>query len=308
MRIHARVIADSITDGGSRLVTWELTYPRFIHAELMTHRVLSRNLASSRAIPAAKMRAMVEEHPVVPLHWGANQKGMQATREVEDTTAARDWWRRACEMACYFHEEGERLGLHKQLVNRLIEPWLYAVGVVTATDHSNLFHQRRHKDAEPHFQALAECMWDVFHENMPAYVGPAGWHLPYIDEVDSREVSKMTVEAGTDYDAYETMRAAISTARCARVSYLNHEGKRWIPDDLALYERLLGSDVMHASPFEHPAQAVGGRARIGNFEGWKQFRKFFPWEAGPDTSDRCERCGCWDGNHVSACPARAAAA
>ncbi len=298
--ISARILLDSITDDGSRLVTWEWTYPRSIHAEIMTHRALSRNLASSRAIPAAKLRRGVLESPVIPIHWGKNQPGMQATAEVDDVEAANAWWLRGRDLMAAHHEEGENLGLHKQVVNRIIEPWMFAVGVVTMTDHANLFHLRKHKDAEPNFQRLAVLAWEAFHEHMPTYLAPGEWHLPFITDQDRDDVADLA-----DIGEYTNMLKKVSTARCARVSYLTHLGTRDIAEDIGLHDRLAGvaanGDPMHASPFEHPAMAVGGRKRIGNFEGWKQYRKFFDNEAGPSTIQRCEACGCWGGRHVTTC-------
>ena len=303
-RIEARILLDSITDGGSRLTTWIWTYPRSIHAEIMTYRAISRNLASSRAIPAAKLRRGVLESPVIPVHWGRNQPGMQAASEIDDVAAANEWWLRGRDMMATHHEEGERMGLHKQVINRIIEPWMFAVGVITMTDHANMFHQRRHKDAEPNFQRLANLAWDAYHESMPTYRAPGEWHLPFITAQDHDEVRQA---GGTHSDVTAPLKQ-ISTARCARVSYMTHEGKRDLVEDIALHERLAGTaragDPMHASPFEHPAMAVGGRKRIGNFEGWQQYRKEFDNEAGPNTDNRCETCGCWGDRHVTRCPSK----
>lgn len=292
--ITVKIVKDSITDGGSRLVTWCWEYQRMIHAEIMTHRALSRNAASSRAIPAAKLRQRVHDAPAMPVHWGKNEKGMQASTEIDDIAQARSWWLRGRDLMTGHHRIGEELGLHKQIVNRVIEPWMMISVVVSMTDHANLFHLRKHKDAEPNFQVVASLGWELFHNHMPTYVRPGDWHLPYVD-------------GEGDPEAFDLQRAKkISTARCARVSYLTHEGKRDIAADIELHDRLastasLGADPMHASPFEHPAQAIGARSRYANFEGWKQYRREFPCEAGPDTSERCERCGCWDARHVEGC-------
>lgn len=294
--ISVEILADSITDGGSRLVTWLWKYPRFIHAEIMTHRALSRNAASSRAIPAKKLRERVLAAPAEPLHWGQNQAGMQANEELADPEAARRLWFSAMRAATLHHEQGEEIKLHKQIVNRLIEPWMTIEVIVSATDHANLFHLRKHRMAEPNFQALAELAWEAFHDHMPEYIAPGGWHLPYIDAHD--------LETAT---STEQLRA-ISVGRCARVSLLTHDGRRDHADDIGLHDRLAATaydgDPMHASPFEHVAQAVGKRERVGNFEGWIQYRKMFANENGPDTHERCERCGCWGGNHVLSCPNR----
>ena len=304
--IMVRILADSITDDGSRLVTWEWTYPRCIHAEIMTYRVISRNLASSRAIPAAKLRASILDKPYVPLVWGMNQKGMQADREIDDTTAAEAWWLRGRDYMAAWHAEGEAMGLHKQVVNRGIEPWMMAVGVITMTDHANLWHQRRHKDAEPHFQRLANLSWEAYHNHMPTYRAPGEWHLPFITAADWADQKHLFQNNFDTRNPGALLK--VSTGRCARVSYMTHEGKRDLKEDIALHDRLAGSAAsgapMHASPFEHPAMAVGGRTRIKNFTGWKQYRCLFEYEGGPATDDQCEQCGCWGGRHVPVCPAK----
>lgn len=349
--ISAKITLDSITDGGSRLVTWELTYPRSIHAELMTYRVLSRNLASSRAISLKKMRKRVAEGPFVPITWGADQKGMQAHEQVDDVAAAERWWSRCWAQAIDNHATGEALGLHKQIVNRVLEPYAYAIGVVTMTDHANLFHQRRHHAAEPHFQRLANLMWEAFHEHTPTYREPGEWHLPYVVDPDTNCVSDEDYDFAAEHmkfdgvgrrlvwtagrhavfnattnrlteggvtvavpgfkrsmsinDGAMAVLRKLSTARCARVSYLNHDGKRDPVADVALHDKLIAGaatgDPLHASPFEHQAEAVGGRERIKNFEGWRMYRCYLENEAGPSTEDRCDRCGCWGGRHVTHC-------
>lgn len=301
--ISATIIADSITDGGCRLTTWELTYPRKIHSEFLTHGMLRRNSASSRAIPAKTLRERVLAAPVIPVHWGQNQKGMQADAEVADTATAEKWWRDSLAVAAQSHRRGEELGLHKQIINRVIEPWMPITIIMSATDIANFFHQRNHKDAEPNMRVLARLMHELYHEYMPTYIAPGGWHIPFVDTSDI-EVATSTEEL-----------LKISVGRCARVSYLTHNGVRDKVEDIALHDRLArtaseGIDPMHASPFEHQAQALHPRryanaiqpVRIGPFEGWKQYRKMFEREAGPDTRDRCLACGIWGGNHVTKCP------
>lgn len=300
--ILAKILLDSITDGGSRLTTWELTYPRFIHAEIMTHRAFSRNAASSRAIPTAKLRQRVLENPAVPLHWGANQKGMQADIEILDLPAAMAWWFRGRDMMLKHHEEGEKLGLHKQVVNRTIEPWMMITIICSFTDGANFFFLRNHKDAEPNFRKLTSIMFDEYMSRPPKYLAPGEWHLPMVDADDRDLAAVQPVDDPND------ILKKISTGRCARVSYLTHDGRREHEEDIRLHDQLaatasLGADPMHASPFEHVAMAVGNRERIGNFEGWKQYRKFFPKENGPYVDTRCAGCGFWEsGRHVFGCP------
>lgn len=300
--ISADILLDSITDTGSRLTTWELTYPRIIHAELLTHRELSRSSASSRAIPAAKLRQRVIDYPAIPVHWGANQKGMQADTEINDTGAAREWWLRGRDLMIKHHEEGERLGLHKQIINRDIEPWMMITVIMSSTGHANFFSLRKHSSAEPNIQRLACLMWEQFTTHMPTYVPPGGWHLPFIRSEDRIEVTS------THSSLSESTRflKKVSVGRCARVSYLTHNGRRDLSEDVRLHDRLAataseGDEPMHASPFEHVAQAMGTSARFANFEGWRQYRAEFPKESGPDTTIRCIRCGMWGNSHVLGC-------
>lgn len=304
--IETKILLDSITEGGSRLTTWELTYHRMFHAEVMTHREFSRNAASSRAIPASKLRKRVIDNPAVPVHWGANQKGMQALTEVADPVAAREWWLRGRDLMVKHHEEGEQLGLHKQIVNRTIEPWMMITIICSMTSPANLFYLRHHKDAEPGFQKLASLMRSDYYESTPKYLSPGEWHTPLVSSEDVGPANGLVAQGGPGFDSTSELIRKISTGRCARVSYLTHDGKRDLLEDIRLHDQLaatasLGAEPMHASPFEHVAQAVGGRQRIGNFEGWKQYRKFFPREAGPDTSVRCSQCGIWNEEHTRGC-------
>lgn len=295
MGFSAKILADSISPRGARLTTWELRYPRFIHSELMTHRVLSRNTASSRAIPASRMRENVLRDPVVPVHFGANQKGMQAVQEVADKEAALRWWMKGLEDAARLHEEGERLGVHKQIVNRVIEPWMYITAIVSATEWGNLYHLRYHKDAQPEFQHLVKLMWPVYRRSKPKVLQVGEWHLPLIGEED-RDLARLEAETGrqcfdqdccfdpTQFeDEISERLRKISVGRCARVSYLTHDGRRDLREDVALHDRLAktaqAGEPGHWSPFEHVAQALADpQERSGNFVGWGQYRKLFPNE------------------------------
>lgn len=290
--ITTKILKDSIIDG-SRMTTFEWTYPRFIHSEVMTHRALSKNAASSRAIPAAKLRQRVIDTPAIPVHWGANQAGMQATNVVSDEVAALDWWLEGMDLMTAHHARGEALGLHKQIVNRVIEPWMLITVIISGTDWANFFHLRKHPDAEPNFQRLASLAWDEYHGHMPTQLNEGEWHMPLILDEDIS-----TIQSSDDLKK-------VSVGRCARVSYLTHEGKRDLQADIDLHDRLLGTidsgGPGHLSPFEHVAMAVGQGARHGNLEGWKPYRKFFVNENGPDTSTKCKMCGCWEGRHVTSC-------
>lgn len=270
MTITASVIADSVSPQGDRLTTMQLRYPRFIHAEFMTHRVFSRNASSSRAIPIEKMIRDVIEDPAMPVAWGSNKPGMQAGDELTgyDLQDCKAEWMRARDAAVASAKEIARLGAHKQIVNRLLEPFGHISVICTATEWDNFFALRCHPDADPTMRALAEAMREAMANSHPM---EREWHLPYVTEEDWR------LEHGPRFPTrQETFAhlAKVSAARCARVSYLNHDGTSPnIEKDLVLAQRLL--DSRHMSPFEHQARVTGdeGTALWGNFTGWDQFRK-----------------------------------
>ena len=228
MPISAKIILDSVAPNGARLTTVEGHFPRIILAEVNTYRVMSRNTSSSRAIPASKMRARVKDETFIPVHFGANQKGMRADNEVEDITKAREWWLKCANMALQLHEEGEALGIHKQIVNRVIEPYMYTTQVMSGTDWGNLFFQRRHKDAQPEFKEFANLLWEAMRNSKPTFINFPGWHLPYVTNEDRKQTNNNI-----------SLLKKISVGRCARTSYLSHDGKRDIQADIDLHDKLL---------------------------------------------------------------------
>lgn len=270
MPFLARVVLDSRSPAGVRLTTMEVRYPRFIHSELMTHRVFSRNAASSRAIPVKKMIDAVRNDPAMPLWWGRNQSGMQAREEIDPATRERAeiQWRGALENALATAEalSSSDINLHKQLVNRILEPFAWITVILTATEWSNFFAQRTHEDAQPELRHIATMMQDAYRASTPATLAAGEWHTPLI----------LPDEAQLD----DETRRNVSVARCARVSYLSHDGTREIAKDLDLYEKLLGGGSNgHWSPFEHVATPLAdATAWSGNFRGWEQYRKRFPQE------------------------------
>lgn len=268
-QITATVIADSISSYGIRITTLQLKYPRFIHSEFMTHRVFSRNAASSRAIPVVKMIEQVQHDPALPIHWGLNQPGMQASKEHTDPAAARFAWFCAAQAAASQAQQLNDLGLHKQIVNRMLEPFQWMHTIVTATEWDNFFDLRCHPDAQPEFQALANAIRTAMDESSPVERASsiqrvtASWHLPYVSDDERANIHPRTLPK-------------ISAARCARVSYLKHDGtKPSVHDDLTLFEQLVGSKPLHASPIEHQACAASSVARSRNFFGWHQYRDLF---------------------------------
>ena len=310
--ITAKIIKDSISAEGVRLTTMELVYPRFIHAEFMTHRMFSRNASSSRAIPVEKMIERVIREPAEPVHWGLNQPGMQADNELPwpQLVATRAAWLKARDDAVKHARTMHANGAHKQIVNRILEPFMHITVLVTATEWDNFFHLRQHKDAQPEIKALAEAMYTAHQANIPQGVAPGEWHLPYIyeDDIDGaikaamkelREKSFSDEFTLEDIDRLTTnMLCRISTARCARVSYLTHDGQTpSIEKDLSLFNRLIISQPMHASPAEHQATPdrlvkYGTMSTLGwenpqyhgNFIGRQQHRKHYLSENVPSNT------------------------
>lgn len=275
MGYHAKVLADSVSSHGYRLTTMEVRYPRLIHAEFMTHRVFSRNTASSRAIPIKKQIEIIETDPFVPTYWGANQSGMQAEQELSpaDADKARAIWLAARDDAVKHARELQEIGesgVHKQLTNRILEPFMWHVVIVTATEWDNFFALRANASAQPEIRKAAELMRQALADSTPQTLGDGEWHLPLIQPDERDGDFEKTAEA-----------RAISAARCARVSYLTHDGRRDKEADLTLYHRLISEG--HMSPLEHVARPLTneelkqGEWR-GNFRGWLQLRKTMPHE------------------------------
>lgn len=274
--IEAKIIADSVSPDGKRITTLQVKFHRFILPEFNTHRVFSRNFSSSRAIPTKKLLEQVRNDPATPVHWGANQPGMQAERELEgdELKNAKFAWTRAADSAALMAETMSDLGAHKQIVNRIIEPYLWANGIVTSTEWDNWFELRAHPDAQPEIHELALRMQDAMAASTPRKLQIGEWHLPYITEEEMNDPFYQ-IEA----NKLSNMLAKISAARCCRVSYLKHDGSKANKDeDLALFMRLAGAEPLHASPLEHQAtpSTYNEKHLWGNFFGWTQYRKV--WE------------------------------
>jgi thymidylate synthase ThyX len=238
-----------------------------IHSEFMTHRMLSKNSSSSRAIPVEKMIALVESQEVYPLHWGKNQKGMSAREEITDIGKAREIWGEARQDAIKHAKRLVEIGIHKQVVNRLLEPFSTITVICSGTEYQNFFNQRCHPDAQPEIQALAIAMREAYEKSEPMLVRPnegIPWHIPFLKQEDWElwHENELT---------YQEL-IKVSVGRCARVSYLNHDGDRSIKDDIKLHDRLLSSKPAHLSPFEHVAIALPNSDKKANFQGWQSYR------------------------------------
>lgn len=247
MSIAARVVADSVNPEGVRLTTLEVTLHRFVLAEFNTHRVFSRNSASSRAIPVAKQIARLVEEPAVPVAFPAEQRGMQGgdllTGEAAET--AELVWMTAGQEAINAALRLTELGVHKSVVNRLLEPFMWHTVIVTSTAWENFFALRLDADAQPEIRHAAVAMRAAYDNSSPAALREREWHVPYITDEDRVYLKVREL-------------AAVSAARCARVSYLTHDGIRDVDADLKLYDRLVTERLtrglaIHWSPLEHVA-------------------------------------------------------
>jgi len=263
----ATIVADSVSEQGHRLTTIEVTFPRLILAEFNTHRVFSRNSASSRAIPFAKQVERIVRDPFIPIYWGVSRSGMQATQELDETAqeTAKMEWLRARGAAVAHAMVLNDLRLHKQLINRILEPYMWHTVIVTATEWDNFFALRANPDAQPEIRVAAEMMQAALAASKPQKLSAGHWHLPLIQD-DEREWAV----------AHPDEAIKVSAGRCARVSYLTHDGKRDHSKDIELYMRLTSSG--HMSPLEHVARPMT-TAELkkgewsGNFRGWHQHRK-----------------------------------
>lgn len=286
--ITARIVADSISEDGNRITTFELEYPRFIHSELMTHRLFSRNAMSSRAVPIDKMIEQVQKSPATPIHWGLNKSGMQASAEHEDVEMCENTWKAAAQMASMSAEILKSKGLHKQIVNRVLEPFQTMKTVLTATEFENYFWLRLDEDAQPEIHELALCMKSAYDESDPELLKAGEWHTPYVEHYQYEDGMKYGVEDLEGYTRFVTVdeAIAISSSCCAQVSYRNIDNS--FEKAMKVYERLgVGGSKIHASPFENVATPMS----YTNIADIPQDSK---WE---DGVTHCDKEGCfWSGN------------
>lgn len=284
--ITAEIIADSLNPQGIRITSWVLNYNLSIHAELLTHRVFSKNSASSRAIPTAKLIQQVIDNPALFVHWGKNIPGMQANEELNDNDKeiAKGIWLESRDLAVDQARKLLALNVHKQIVNRVLSPFIVNKIIMTGTEYENFFKLRAHPDAQPEFQNLAYKMKALYETNKPVQLKAGEWHVPFGDKLDDNQICSLintdNLTLGEFLEAKEEIKRKIAIARCARVSYLNYEGKDDYVADVNLCDRLFGSVPRHLSPTEHVAQALDSTEFVGNFKGFKQYRKFFADESG----------------------------
>lgn len=272
-----RVIADSTNKQNDRLITLIATFPRYLLAELNTHRMFSRNNASSRAIPVNKMIESIRENPYVPSKWMKKHKGMQGNEffteeEVRELKLVESWLadvERALERAQQMADQG----VSKQIINRTLEPYMWHTAIITFTEGENFFNLRANDQAEPNMERLAYCMLEAINASTPKFKNPGEWHIPFEDEIDSTKLSSLA-----SHFSINELKVRIAIAKCARVSYtvINGKGSDNYDADLKLYDQLISSG--HMSPSEHAAIAMTDLEYNEFIRGRVNFNEAFPSE------------------------------
>lgn len=289
MTVNARIIADSINPRGTRITTFELNYPRITHSELMTHRVFSRNSASSRAIPVSKTIELIEDDPAMPVHWGKNQPGMQADEELDDNAkeAVKQLWLEAAKQAVSIAKVMNSMKAHKQVINRILEPFQHMKVVLTTTERNNWYWLRDEKGADPTIRELARQMKVAEDRSTPWELSYGQWHVPYVDQIHSKTSQVFTDGNGKIISVEDALK--ISASCCAQTSYRKTDAT--LEKALDIFSKLIDSEPVHASPVEHQAmcfdnsyywpEGVTHRAKdgtywSGNLRDWIQYRQLIP--------------------------------
>lgn len=303
--IKATVLKDSICHSNARLTTFEIEYPRIVLAELNTHRMLSKNSSSSRAIPFDKM---VQQLTGRPVRFGQANPGMQDKGEDFDAPVRlypevtgydlhdyfgtpHEAWDEAKDHAIYFAQEFKEAGYHKQVYNRPLEPFQMMKTVISATEWENFFWLRDHEAADPSLAELARVIREARDKSIPAFLGPGEWHLPYVEterEDDDSLSYKIVLDeelGGVQYLPFSDA-IKVSAARCAAVSFRNVD--YGLEKCQQVYERLVGDDRKHASALEH--QATPMKKTDGSYNSlWPA-----TWEEGVSHIDK--EYTLWSGN------------
>lgn len=319
---EAKVICDSISPNNIRLVSVQWTFPRVVIAEVVTHRRISgelgieefstfernstldmsKNSASSRAIPFERMLKKVVDDPYVP-KWTLNQKGMQGEHvtDQEKIRQAGIIWNNACCDAIASAKKLSELGIHKQDANRLLENWLWTTQIVTADQFgwANFFALRCHKDAHPAFQQVARMAYLVYRKSVPENLDYGQWHLPYVKPEEKEGFSWVPKVYAGRWEGELPDLLQFSAARCAWISYENHERDGSSEQMKNTFKRLVGGVPVHASPTEHQASPlhVGWETSYpmlrSNLRGWLQARKLIPMEEIKEDNPSEEEIASW---------------
>lgn len=321
-RNHVEIIADSKNTHGQRITTAIVTFPRYLLAEVNTHRALTRSSASSRAIRFEKMVQSVQDKPFIPFKWQKDHPGMQGTEyfdpeqtisntsEIKVVDQLVKKWLRARDEAVKAAQVLNGEGVTKQICNRLLEPFMYHTALITATEYENFTALRAEGMAEIHLQDVAFKFLEALNASTPKQLQPGEWHIPFGDQMpdsDMNDLLKGIMDIRKDGfwgdKEIQELKVKIATVRCARISYKvpGVDQKIDYAADLALHDRLASSG--HWSAFEHCAKAMDDRefeeytvsyineqngmdivfGMCGNFKGFIQYRKMFPNENRTDS-------------------------
>ena len=302
----ARLIASSINEQGNWVRTFSVKGHLMILPESNTHRTDSKSIQSGRAVPTVTLRERMLSDIAYPVYYGKNRPGMSA---IEETT---EWvrhpftgamlrpdeaWKAMAEMNAAWCEALTDAKWHKQLSNRPMAPFLYYHGTITATERDNYYGLRRHADAQPEIRALADAMWEAEQSAPPPkLLRPGEWHTPWVEDVDYETIHACILKYGLPSEAFTMLVNLVSAARCARSSYSTFDGRRsTVESDITLCLKLIKSDPVHSSPFEHPCtpdskktvwiasdvncEAEGEEVWCHpedhrNYKGWRQLRAF----------------------------------
>ena len=283
--ISAKIVADSIS-GNNRITTFEIEFPRIILSENNTHKMISKNSSSTRAIPLASQIDLMTNSHYVPTPFTKNQAGMSANDIVEDQEGCREIWERAFNNAKQSVQELMAKNVHKQHAGRLLEPFQMMKVITTATEWDNFFWLRNDENAQPEIANLAQCMLTAINSSTPIVLQSGEWHLPYYENGYWKpHFDKISLENAIK----------ISSSQCAQVSYRKSDDS--LEKAINLYDKLINSNKVHGSPFEHQAtpmyltNSANDRMDVStwepgtthmdngfdlwsaNFCGWVQYRK-----------------------------------
>lgn len=284
MSIEAKVILDSISPDNIRLTAIQARLPKVLLAELNTHRAISKNTNSSRAIPN---KTFVKKDSFQPLYWGKNQPGMQAMREeIENIEEAEKIWNDCIQYCREASEKLTALGLHKQWANRPNDWHIYCDTLLSATDWKNFFNLRIDPGVQPEMEELAKQIKKALDDSEPNPLDYGEWHLPFIDLakdmplIEDYDKSRWLVDKKVYDEKILDYLKQISVARCARISYAAFDGDGSISRELDRFHNLVTSKPVHASPLEHIATPFDIHftpyPRDANFFGWRQYRSEIP--------------------------------
>ncbi len=317
---ECRVERDSVYEEGSRLTSFVITYPRIVLAEAVTHRLIrdswgevslceraatediSKNSASSRAIPFSKMMEKVKEDPFMPF-WTTNKKGMQGdaadSLTIEGANSA--WLQARDEMVNWATILHETYGIHKQDCNRLLEPFAWVTQIVTSSRWDNFFALRCHHMAHPSLRKIARMMFLARRKSTPTKLAPGQWHLPFVpfdQQMDFRWCPDMMGMIRGEYPTISNV-VKYSAARCAWISYENHDKESTSEALLRTWDRLFAEIPVHASPVEHQATPMMPEWQRNlpklqsNLTGWLQARKLLKHEEITEYSPSEQEINSW---------------